>query len=817
LVNKKVNKKYPKVEHFVLFDSPQGGVKMANSIILRARSTFWAEPVMNGISNLNNTKPNVDDRGWNYNNILDPNYKHLLLSAEDEKLLLVDGFIAPDGLTGTALGRGRIMKPLSIFSLFDIFGARPNGYCERFIGGWGLQVFENPNPGPYEEAATHSIQTEPIAFVAAARFIAHSNIPRMGTYDDPGAVGQGSIDLTYGGGACQDDGSAYVVPSQAKLNISAAAGTHQDEIIYFDTAGTLVVSALLTDPGASLISLDSGGGAIPHMNEVEEFPASGGKAVRFELNVTPGQGFLRLSAAAVDTDALVVIDYQDDRYATVSSTNLHNLSNADVTIQAAIIDTGAIPLTGTSGTGRVVVTKPDGSEIILPLHDDGLHGDGSAGDGIYGANLSASEKGVEGRYSLFADLKVDTGSGIFAHRTGEGMFFVDYDAIAPLAFVSEESIDDDGNGLTDAIELAANFDFGKNGSFTLDAKVISEGLEVDHLRSAIEITNAPEVNAITLRIPAKVIQEAGTGNPLTLTEINLFENTQSLFVASLPDYTTQSFTLADFELPPLPVVVGCLPGFGSHTGGYKVLINGRTLDNVSEVYFGTELAPDFDILNDSAISVTVPAWDGTHEKVIIKVVDSWRQYEKSDIFEYYTSNQPPQLSSIGSQLIHEGQLLEFTVSSSDPEGDPLVLSSVMGNGDDISTIGADFIDHGDGTGTFSWTPDIAHVGDHVVKFEVVDDGLLNDYEIVLITVLANDIPGDLDNDGDVDSEDLALFALAFGSVIGDPNYNPAADMDNDGGVDGMDLVAFKNAYAPTIAAMSDKSVSAQETLNIKLC
>jgi len=49
------------------------------------------------------------------------------------------------------------------------------------------------------------------------------------------------------------------------------------------------------------------------------------------------------------------------------------------------------------------------------------------------------------------------------------------------------------------------------------------------------------------------------------------------------------------------------------------------------------------------------------------------------------------------------------------------------------------------------------------------------------------IPGDLDGDGDVDLTDLARLLAAYGTCIGDPDYNPAADLDGSGCVDLPDL------------------------------
>lgn len=57
--------------------------------------------------------------------------------------------------------------------------------------------------------------------------------------------------------------------------------------------------------------------------------------------------------------------------------------------------------------------------------------------------------------------------------------------------------------------------------------------------------------------------------------------------------------------------------------------------------------------------------------------------------------------------------------------------------------------------------------------------------------------GDFDNDGNVDKDDLAVFAAAFGSVAGDSNYNIECDFDRDKRVDGLDLALFAGDYKRT--------------------
>jgi len=68
---------------------------------------------------------------------------------------------------------------------------------------------------------------------------------------------------------------------------------------------------------------------------------------------------------------------------------------AQMTQQAEImIGQNPEPFMGGAITAaEMEIFTPDGKEIDVPMHDDGLHGDGLANDGIYGATILASESG----------------------------------------------------------------------------------------------------------------------------------------------------------------------------------------------------------------------------------------------------------------------------------------------------------------------------------------------------------------------------------------------------------------------------------------
>ncbi len=91
-------------------------------------------------------------------------------------------------------------------------------------------------------------------------------------------------------------------------------------------------------------------------------------------------------------------------------------------------------------------------------------------------------------------------------------------------------------------------------------------------------------------------------------------------------------------------------------------------------------------------------------------------------------NDAPVLASIGNKSVTEGETLEFTVSATDPEDDPLTYSARN------LPVGASFEST---TQVFSWTPDEDQIGAHYgIRFTVRDDHYRYDYERISMIVRA---------------------------------------------------------------------------------
>lgn len=67
---------------------------------------------------------------------------------------------------------------------------------------------------------------------------------------------------------------------------------------------------------------------------------------------------------------------------------------------------------------------------------------------------------------------------------------------------------------------------------------------------------------------------------------------------------------------------------------------------------------------------------------------------------------------------------------------------------------------------------------------------ISNFSFDIVIVGSQNLPGDLNGDGVVDSTDLGVLGVAWASVIGESNYIPEADLNGDGTIDSSDLGLF---------------------------
>ena len=119
-----------------------------------------------------------------------------------------------------------------------------------------------------------------------------------------------------------------------------------------------------------------------------------------------------------------------------------------------------------------------------------------------------------------------------------------------------------------------------------------------------------------------------------------------------------------------------------------------------------------------------------------------------------TINQPPLLDLIGEKSVNESELLTFTISATDADGDQLVYSA--SNLPEGASFDAD-------TRTFSWTPRYDQAGVYTVQFEV-SDGELTDSEDVTIAVVQLYEDWDVNGDGAANVLDMVLVGQHWGET-----------------------------------------------------
>lgn len=144
---------------------------------------------------------------------------------------------------------------------------------------------------------------------------------------------------------------------------------------------------------------------------------------------------------------------------------------------------------------------------------------------------------------------------------------------------------------------------------------------------------------------------------------------------------------------------------------------------------------------------------------------------------------PPKFTPMNNITTSEGRLVSFPVSALDPNGDVVTLS-VSG-----IPLGAGFVDNGNGSGLFTWTPGQGQAGHYSVTFNAADTGGLTSSMTVLMTV-----SGITDSDGD--GMDDAWEIRHFGNL----SHDGKTDTDGDGV---SDLQEYLNGTDPNFAAHGD--------------
>ena len=154
-----------------------------------------------------------------------------------------------------------------------------------------------------------------------------------------------------------------------------------------------------------------------------------------------------------------------------------------------------------------------------------------------------------------------------------------------------------------------------------------------------------------------------------------------------------------------------------------------------------------------------PSAAGTYPNLIFTVSDGSLTASETITITVVVGNAPPSLVPIGNKAITAGQRLQFTISGSDPNNDPLTYSASGLPAGAIFTTASR---------TFSWTP--ATPGTYSNVLFTVSDGSLTTSETITITVSASNSAPVLNAIGNKTA--TAGQLLQFTVSATDPNNDP---------------------------------------------
>jgi hypothetical protein len=163
-----------------------------------------------------------------------------------------------------------------------------------------------------------------------------------------------------------------------------------------------------------------------------------------------------------------------------------------------------------------------------------------------------------------------------------------------------------------------------------------------------------------------------------------------------------------------------------------------------------------------------------------------------DIGAYeYAPNQPPTVNAGPGASVYEGQAASLHATAADPDFDALTYTWAQPATPSIVLTGSTSPDAG-----FA-APTVSTLAEAALTFTVtVDDGnggTASDSVNVRVYMLA-----DANRDDMVDVVDLLTLVDAFGSLNGDPNYDPTCDFNNDNAVDVVDLLDLVGNFGRTL-------------------
>jgi len=227
------------------------------------------------------------------------------------------------------------------------------------------------------------------------------------------------------------------------------------------------------------------------------------------------------------------------------------------------------------------------------------------------------------------------------------------------------------------------------------------------------------------RIPAQPISTAFPTGCETCHQAGTFDTTHVVLPAfqemKSGNYAWFCPLLANSNQPPVLAPVGNQTA--TEGSALSISLSATDVDGGTLAFSASDLPPGAsltDAHDGTAAFAWTPGYDQAGNYLVTFTVTDDAVPPGSDSEQIAITvgnlNRPPVLAAIGAHAGEEGVALAFSISATDPDGDPLHFA-----GADMPT-GAQLTDHGDGTADFDWMPGYDQAGNFNVTVSVSDTG-----------------------------------------------------------------------------------------------
>jgi pimeloyl-ACP methyl ester carboxylesterase len=232
----------------------------------------------------------------------------------------------------------------------------------------------------------------------------------------------------------------------------------------------------------------------------------------------------------------------------VTTSKSSYLPGQTITIQAALMQSGLI-VTGGTVTGKF--EQPDSTFIPISFYDDMTHGDTTALDGIYTAQVTAPDT----QASLYLNTVATKG---LTRREKSTLIPVSNQTAVITNVTGEWTIDDDGDGYIDWLNIQVNIKVLQSGFFDLQGSLADSTNAIllstqyqSHSHSTTPLNLGD--NSIVLKFNGENLWAKGKEGPYKLTNLLLEDTTGQIYPIDLANdiYTTANYTRSQFAHAPI--------------------------------------------------------------------------------------------------------------------------------------------------------------------------------------------------------------------------------------------------------------------------